>query len=1543
MSNSNISPASGSQGQSWSDFNKAYDAGKVLVDHPMIMNSPGLAYDAINSANPNASATVMTHSAIVGGIQQSAQDYAAENQLPHHWWDGAIHAVAKGAEWMNKPLKEIQRDYKYIHSLYTKHGIVIGTLGAMAVAGGAAFGSLAGPEGTLIGADIAAAGLRTLGKHMGQFKDSIADSENENYKVSFGRDVANGLGQLSHDKSSTDEGWKKFISGGLDTTFDLALDPLMRVGAVSKAVKTGKWVESEQRAIPFAFKSRGVQEFLARNTTKMVSTDQLNMLFDAGKSKAGLETMFNKGAQYHRALNELAGADAGYVTAKYPELRGVAYDIEHATTADQVHNIFIQAQAGGEFEAKLSIGGAAYVPSRTVVRSAISKASDSLRQPFADSVDASAYNTNNAANFFLPRRLTTTPTAADVANGIDPKTRWVHPAAWSLPKALVSGNIQTAKEVFGGAVGKKVRTFSGYVPIAYDYATKAISTSKFNPLSEDSNNVIYRIAKYSYGEKMAREFVTKWANARVIEPVSGELAIDLAERKRIYAGLLHEGFKASGFPNDPDAFARALDQMGAKIFGTAGGEAFGHGASIAGESALGSNVSRVVTSEGSFNAALHTHQTGDWAMIDFRKFKKAARDMSTTGELYGKVDDSMARNWTDTIFKPYALLTAGFGLRIAASELLPTMIRFGTYETAKAKILATAMKQGYKVLQRHDELDHIAAAVSLALSDGTHATALDFVKSKMAEVQGNGIRKRIFNGVERLANEKDFETAVDLVLATDGHMATGATLNGHGYASDLIEQQNHRFHIAGEVMKRDMMHDPEGRFVTYAPGSTHFDAHWVTNMQKASQNISQRSIAQDVLYYLKRGKSEEEAWNIAVVKEQSRIEGKYYDAANNIPGAKLPLDQDTYAAERGKLTRYRAQDSTTFATHRVSDLRNTFTGADGTLHTDLMQKVADKSKPSLADAHAIEVTAKPGAVIGPELVPYKGLNIMGRIAQEGFKRVIDPIVTDLSRQPLFFHHFKDAMGHYEEALASGALTREQAITMSLNRASNAMLPQIHNTALRTQFSVLARNFLPFYFAQEQATKRYIKLGSENPQAFRFFQLVNHALNDPGFVQTDDQGNRFVTIPGVGEMSAGLINFAAGHGAPLVGGLPISVQGNMESLKTVLPEVNMPGVSPFVAIAGNWIASLDPHMSKYVKDVIGQQAFGRSAMDSLIPSSPVRAWLKAMNADERDATFNNAMLTALAAANYHGQLPAPDDSPVVRQEKLDRIKNNARSVLLIKGLLSLASPLSPKVSEEDPGLRNEFYALVKSKGNYPDALVEFLGKHGKGAISYTVARTESTYPGASMPYTDNAINWIQQNDSLISSKFANGAVYLIPQGATSGDAQVIHDEMIKMHLRSRRTSADFLNAIYVSAGNNQYYADKAVHDLKIKNAFGDKATIDIENSNWQAYRDQFIKANPIWAADFLSTDRRNSATQAYNDLTDLFASGKTPAGQQTDLVKNLMNDYQVHLQRRAAVNSSMFSTSTMADEDAQWQTYLDNLAVQQPLLASVINGVFRRLS
>ena len=1536
---------------------------KALTDNPKIIHTPSLADPVIKNPDPNTAAAVITHGYGVTTTQQALQDHAAEGDNQSFWnkaFGGASKVVMGSLNWLSKPLQEVQRDYKYIHSVYTRHGIFEGLMATAAVAGGAALGTLVMPgEGTIAGGELAATLERDLFGH--KFRpDSYKDSNDPNYKVSMGRDFSNLVGQvpgLSTFKN-TNKGLGKVLSGTGDMAFDFAGDPLVLAAKARTAVKSGEFLTRSALVKADAFRSAlpGVQDFLERNSLRMFSPEQMDKLWQAGeKGNIGLaDRVFGApGAQYHRALNEIADLaskpdGAGALVSKFPGLSGIAKYIVQApgkeVTPKDVHDIFMQMSWDDSFMKAYATNGQAMVPYRTVLRSALSKSADKLRQGAGNE---EMYLRANQANFFLPKKVqgASLIDAVDDAGQkiIDPVTgqpkqvvavnadkEWNTPVAYRVAKAVVMPFSEQARiDAANGvktAIAGKIRTFSGYVPYDIDAKTLELSTMKFDPNNESAGQNVYRMLRFSMPESMARQ--------KTAEFIAG----DLGQKKVIYAGAIHEMVKAAGVIDDPKFVRDVQDTIQTHVQTPLARSNYGVGYKT------GSKASIVELPSGDVSMGAFEDHAGKFAIPDFRELKTAMRNTSNYGKIYGRIDDFAAK-YTDGVFKPMALLTGGFGLRIAASELIPQIFRFGSLDVAKAKIAGAAQKMNYKLID--GEADAILHNATLAVSGGTDAK--DFIAAQ-AQKEGKVIRKTIAKGLTKLADEKDLDLAARITIATRGHVATGATLTGHGIPAEQQEFMRQITELAGIDGKRQMI-KPTGKFTQYTNGDTKFDLHYWNQLAHSTNVTSRKQIVADALEEIKAGKTADEAWSIAQNKDLARIHGVQYDSSKpNFLGNKLHPSEDILKSERSKLGAYSSEDPAHFASRRTDIMRNLFTGPEGDVNKELMQMIVDGEKPSLNYLRNLDIKLKPTAVAGQEYEVTAGPNLLNRITNFGFGKIIDPVVNGLSRQPLFFNHVKNEMTSLEFAVNKGFLTEEEATRIAMTRATYSMMPQIHNTALRTQFSILARNYLPFYFAQEQAMRRAGSLIASNPAAFRQYQLVQQGINNPGFVETDSLGSKHLTIPIVGEIGASFLTGAAALGLPVVGGLPVSATGGMQSLRTVLPEFTVPGVSPFVSVALNSLGSLDPVLEREIKKVVGGAGFNRSIIDQLIPNSPMRNAFKALNANEMESSFYNAMISSIASAQYHGQMPPSDASPLVKAAFLDRIKNNARSILWMKALISTWSPLAPSVSQEDPGLRDEFYNLMKQKSEvtgknmtFPEALGVFLARHGDKAISYTIGHTESAVPGAMMPYTNEAISWIQNNKDLINSKNGTGAAFLIPQTtSTSGDAQAIHDELIKMHLRGNKTPDEFLKSVYIAAGNNFIYAQKPVHDKAMADLKAAGESQASERASWSAFVKSYGATNPIWEADYSSPIRTQNAVHAVEQLQNIFADKNPPQGVQADLVKGLLNDWISHNQA-VQTYSSTYGQEAVTQEKENWQTYLDTMAVKEPRLNSVINSVFRRLA
>ena len=293
-------------------------------------------------------------------------------------------------------------------------------------------------------------------------------------------------------------------------------------------------------------------------------------------------------------------------------------------------------------------------------------------------------------------------------------------------------------------------------------------------------------------------------------------------------------------------------------------------------------------------------------------------------------------------------------------------------------------------------------------------------------------------------------------------------------------------------------------------------------------------------------------------------------------------------------------------------------------------------------------------------------------------------------------------------------------------------------------------------------------------------------------------------------------------------------------------------------------------------------------------------------------------------------------------------------MMMKAILGAVSPLAPAVSQEDPGLRQEFYDILKKKSSvtgkpmtYPEALDEFIAKHGTNSIGYTISRSVGAVPGATVPYTNKAIDYIENNQNLINGPYAVGAAFLIPQVTSGGgDAQAIHDEIIKMHLRASKTPDQFLASYYTAAGNNFIAAQRVGHDKAMNDLAKAGISQAAERSSWNAFVTEYGKMNPIWWDDYASTTKKHVATEAFSNFTAMFAN-KTDAqitkeyGEHVVPIKNLVNDWNQHHSAVIQLRATGGTEYVKAEND-NWQTYLKDVVDKQPQLNTVINSVFSRL-
>lgn len=1462
---------------------------------PELARNPSLAVDTYSTNKADAVGPILSQAAKGVSTLDAINDHSEDNGTQTFWarlGTGTINTL----EWLGKPLKEVQRDYKFIHSVYADHGFLPGFVATLGIAGAGVLGGLAGPTGALVAAELAAVGTRKI---LGNtFKDSYAKSEDENYKVSPGRDFSNALSKataaVGWDSASktfkqTNKGFGKFTSGSGDVVFDITADPLMIVARFGSLMRAGKYVNLSkageiQLKYPIMDTIPGVKNFIISRTGVALTSEQMDMV------RQGAGKFFGTGAMYNRALDDIAKSTAGEIVQKYPQLGATAAGrLGKLDTADDVHNFLKTSLFFGEMNG--TIAGQAMLPTRTLLRAKAgdSKVVDYLR------------NTNK------------------------------------LP-------------------GKVYKTFSGYMPYSVDAETQKLSLTKFRWNANDSAQVMYRIARIGMGDAAAKEWAGKYA-----EVIASGAPDALAQARALKNQAIGETFKALGLPDDNQlvkAIFDKINELDQPLIST----------QIYKVDATGRPLGEYISKTGSRKVgAITKDQSQDMFNIpDFLEIKKAMRDMGAVKKFVGNVDDFISDNYTNKIFKPLALATAGFGLRVAAAEMIPTFARFGVMNTLKAKIAVNAAKTKYDLLKQEEE--HIAAAtlVSLGANEGISESVLKtgfpaFTKAKELKLKF----------AQMMTSDEQIDLATKVIMANKGHFLSDAVTTGHGYDAATSYLDKTAAHYYYQIQKNSPMFRDLPEYTTYSASDIHYAPRLTTNLNKAAKDEMHTRVAQDILRYQKNylkafkregelvpvsgGVTGSEFYNTPEFLDMRKalIEAEYNRMTASVAGKFKPYD-----AERKVVSRWVDGDLHQFAEDRVDGTLGLLIGKDGTFHETWAKNVAkgvDTDLNGIADIARSNPGSLPAAVAGPKLEPYiPKKDLIGTITNLGFKKVIDPIVNGLAREPLYMVHVGDAFKRLESQVAKGWLTEDQALRIAQTQASYAMLPQIHNTALRNQFAQLARNFLPFYFAQEQALKRAFNALKDTSIAspvfsrgMRFYQLAEHAMSDPTFMTTDENGNKFVNIPVVGAFGTEVQNALSAFGVPIVSGLPISVKGSTISLKSVLPELQTPGVSPIVAISGNLLADFFPSLKGVVQGTIGDISFQKGVLDSLVPATWAKTALAALSPIDLQNQMNSALASALASAYYNGQVPGANSSDWDRQAFVDRIKNNARSILLLKTFLNLVSPLAPQVRQEDPGFREEFWKLVDEKGNFNDALQVFMANHGSRAVSYTVGKTESTIRGLKLPYIQETVDFINNNKDLFDprSGVSTGAFYIIPQTNSKNESErSVYNELMNMHLRSKRTPEELLKQFYVAQGYAEMSPLIQQHVAALKNAQGIPALQKIERDNWSIVMKKMQNLYPLWYSDYTNQDRRIDAQVAVSQLNQLFAPSNPnqPKHEQALLVKDLLNkynDYQAQQSQFSMMNIRGVA-SQMSKQD--WEDYLLTRAVEEPRLNSVIYGVFLKL-
>lgn len=554
------------------------------------------------------------------------------------------------------------------------------------------------------------------------------------------------------------------------------------------------------------------------------------------------------------------------------------------------------------------------------------------------------------------------------------------------------------------------------------------------------------------------------------------------------------------------------------------------------------------------------------------------------------------------------------------------------------------------------------------------------------------------------------------------------------------------------------------------------------------------------------------------------------------------------------------------------------------IHSDLVRQAATGEVKSVADIRDFidhlpartepknvptETYTGEGAIASANTMAAKiresvkaGMQVPQALSNAGFNAFLGPMVNSYVRDPVYMNIFDDEMEKLQPMVDKGLISEDLQKIRGHENAVVKMSKFVHNPMDRTIFESNMRAFAPFYFAQNQAWRRAIRVLHDDPGAFEKYLKMSLAFTNYVAVFGAKQGG-FITLPGTQFMGA-LAGKGNGLSQDQLGGLSFNLSASVGSVSSVIPTgseaglgvletMTRPSWGPLVTLSlkgseGIFGLLHKEYADKYVNGVLGPIAAQSSIEDELAPSS----FLRNIEATG-EAAFNNGNSSYASVQNYvltnalenkfnqfydtakteaiklglpEKQAAQLANATALRElPKFMYVKTNgaqvhefmdqvhAAGVILYaaKTALGFVSPLSLSINEafsknaDLQKLLTEKLPDGKLKYTYNEATALFVERYPDQVISL-VAHSQSA--GSEYPETKSALALLEHNP-YAARTYPNAAAFLTDFG---GNYSYPAFQMeISMHLRSRYNLSGgdngfgpYYDAVMQAIGDSYYY-------------------------------------------------------------------------------------------------------------------------------------------
>ena len=656
----------------------------------------------------------------------------------------------------------------------------------------------------------------------------------------------------------------------------------------------------------------------------------------------------------------------------------------------------------------------------------------------------------------------------------------------------------------------------------------------------------------------------------------------------------------------------------------------------------------------------------------------------------------------------------------------------------------------------------------------------------------------------------------------------------------------------------------------------------------------------------------------------------------------------------------------------IFEKRGTKPGIDKEVNLDLLNKIRTQTddgdfvvsgKLSLDDVSGLDDADIPSYVLGPALVPLADSNITSSLMTKGWTW-LGLANARMSRQPIVFNEIINIRKQMKEtgfekayidsvvskvdqanpkkiAQATVAAKRQFAQIVE-ERAVSQVLEYVDNPLVRTQLAFGARNFSRFYRATEDFYRRMSRVVKYNPMAIRKASLTYDGISHNGWIQEDDQGEKYFVYPGIEPIYRAVQTAMTAVGVPAEFKTPFPVQFGAQ-FKMLTPSLNQDSLiptfsGPLAGVSMKVISNLvdvagAPGAADHITELtMGKYAVDRSFVSSFLPAHLNRIY-ETMNTDDRDSQYASAWRKAVTylEAGGHG-LPQKFDEtgnlipPSIQEQEeyRQKVKNTTLGILGTRFVFGFFAPASPQIQLKadmaswikDNGKANFKQSwnslLDQYPGDYDAAMAKWVELF-PNQIPFTVPESEKKTV-AVIKYAEESGAFVEANKGLFA-EYPQGAAFLIPH--KSGFSWDAYKTMKDMGLKYNKNVDDYLREVQTAADLQAYYSKKNSYESSLETMVTDleRTMARQEFTEWAR---TFKAGRPLVQEELSEGGKKAIArVRALDDLREMLNDNKvTVRGSVQKSLKDMLDVYDSYkLQKQALENISGTRTlvSFMQDE------------------------------